>query len=109
MADKTHDEIYTEFYDTVNMQPKELEEWLETEDSKSVGDSESGESTGHKSGKKIVEIKRKKKADLTDSDYQHMNKVIGYINRHRAQRPDGDVGETNWAYSLKNWGYDPTK
>lgn len=109
MADKSHDEIYDEFYEAVNMQPKELEDWLETDESKSVGDSDSGESTGHKSGRRIVEIKRKKKADLTDDDYAHMNKVVGYINRHTAQRPDGDVAGTNWAYSLKNWGYDPTK
>lgn len=109
MADKTHDEIYTAFYDAVNMQPKELEEWLETDESKSVGDSDGGESTGHRSGRRIVKIKRKKKADLTDSDYDHMNKVVGYINRHRAQRPDGEVADTNWAYSLKNWGFDPTK
>lgn len=111
MADKSHDTIYTDFYDKVNMQPKEIEEWLETDESKSVGQTKSGESeaVGHKSGKKIVKIKRKNKADLTDTDYQHMNKVIGYINRHSAQRPDGDVSETDWAYSLKNWGHDPTK
>ena len=108
---KSHEEIYTEFYDTVNMQPKEIEDWLETEESKSVGQTKSGESesVGHKSGKKIVKIKRKKKADLTDADYKHMNKVIGYINRHVAQKPDGDISDTDWAYSLKNWGYDPTK
>lgn len=38
-----------------------------------------------------------------------MNKVVGYIHRHTVQRPDGDVEGTNWAYSLKNWEYDPTK
>ncbi|MEL7162014.1 MAG: DUF3140 domain-containing protein [Bacteroidota bacterium] len=109
MADKSHQEIYEQFYDAVNMQPKELEEWLETEESKSVGDSDSGESTGHQSGRKIVKIKRKNKDELTDADYQHMNKVVGYIHRHRAQRPDGEVADTNWAYSLKNWGFDPSE
>ncbi|WP_020568930.1 DUF3140 domain-containing protein [Neolewinella persica] len=109
MPDKSHDEIYTNFYDTVNMAPKELEEWLETDESKSVGDTDNGESTGHRSGGRIVKIKRKKKEELTDADYEHMNKVIGYIHRHRAQRPDGDVSGTNWTFSLKNWGFDPTK
>jgi hypothetical protein len=109
MADKSQDEIYDDFYDAVNMAPKELEEWLETEESKSVGDSDTGESTGHKSGRKIVKIKRKNKDELTDGDYDHMNKVVGYVNRHLAQRPDGDVSDTDWAYSLKNWGHDPTK
>lgn len=109
MADKSHDEIYDAFYDAVNMQPKELEEWLATDESKSVGDSDSGESTGHRSGRRIVKIKRKKKNELTHNDYEHMNKVVGYIHRHTAQRPEGNIADTNWAYSLKNWGYDPEK
>ncbi|QDU37670.1 hypothetical protein Mal4_19860 [Maioricimonas rarisocia] len=109
MNDDQKDEIYGDFYDAVNMQPKELEEWLETDESKGVGDNDSGESTGHRSGRRIVEIKRTKKADLSDADYEHMRKVIGYVNRHLAQTPDGDVEETAWRYSLMNWGHDPLK
>ena len=109
MTDKDRDEIYDEFYDCVNMQPKELEEWLETEESKSVGDDDSGESTGHKSGRRIVEIKRTNKDDLTDSQWDHMEKVVGYVHRHTAQKPDGDIEDSNWRYSLMNWGHDPLK
>ena len=68
-----------------------------------------GESTGHKSGRRIVEIKRTNKDDLTDSQWEHMDKVVGYIHRHLAQRPDGDVEDTDWRYSLMNWGHDPLK
>ena len=103
------DDVYDEFYDCVNMQPKELEEWLDTEESRSVGDSEGGESTGHKSGRRIVEIKRTNKDDLSDDQYDHMNKVIGYIHRHLAQKPSGDIENSDWRYSLKNWGHDPCK
>ena len=91
------------------MAPQELEDWLDTEQSKSVGDSDGGESTGHKSGRRIVEIKRTNKDDLTDSQWEHMDKVVGYIHRHLAQRPDGDVEDTDWRYSLMNWGHDPLK
>ena len=38
-----------------------------------------------------------------------MDKVVGYIHRHLAQRPDGDVEDTDWRYSLMNWGHDPLK
>ena len=107
-ADKK-DEIYDEFYDCVNMQPKELEEWLETEESKSVGDSDGSESTGHRSGRRIVEIKNTQKDDLTDSQYEHMQKVIGYVHRHTAQKPSGDIEDSDWRYSLMNWGHDPLK
>ena len=102
-------DTYDEFRELVNMQPAELEDWLDTEKSKSVGDSDSGESTGHKSGRRIVEIKRTNKDELTQSDVDHMSKVVGYIKRHRAQGPDGSAKETDWRYSLKNWGHDPCK
>ena len=107
-------ETYAAFHDAVNMAPAELERWLDTDDSKRVGwkgedGSGSCESVGHKSGKRIVEIKRTKKADLSDDDYGHMKKVVGYVARHLAQRPEGDVSDTNWRYSLMNWGHDPVK
>jgi hypothetical protein len=102
------DEIWDEWKSAVNMTPKQLETWLGTEDSQSVGDtSGSGESTGHKSGRRIVQILHTKKSDLTDDDVQHMHKVVGYVHRHLAQRPDGDVEHTRWRYSLMNWGHDP--
>ena len=46
------------------------------------------EAVGHQSGRRIVELKRKKVAELSDDDYAHMKKVIGYVHRHRrsAQR-----------------------
>jgi hypothetical protein len=103
-------ELSTEFHDAVNMTAGELEKWLQTDDSKNSGQSDDGgESTGHESGRRIVAILRTKKADLTDSDEQHMHKVVGYIKRHLAQRPDGDVSQTRWRYSLMNWGHDPLK
>ena len=102
-------ETYDAFRDLVNMQPAELEDWLDTDESTSVGDSDSGESTGHRSGRRIVRIKRTNKDELTESDLDHMSKVVGYIKRHTAQTPDGDVSETDWRYSLMNWGHDPCK
>jgi hypothetical protein len=103
--------IYREFNDRVNMAPSELDAWLATDESRSVGDTggEGGESTGHRSGRRIIEIKRTKKADLSEDDYAHMRKVVGYVKRHLAQRPGGNVTETAWRYSLMNWGHDPLK
>ncbi|NHF61267.1 DUF3140 domain-containing protein [Flavobacteriaceae bacterium TP-CH-4] len=107
---KSKDEIYSEFYDLVNMTPSELKDWLETDKSKSVGqDSGDGEAIGHKSGKKIIDIKETKKDNLSEDHYDHMSKVIGYIKRHKAQQPDSDIKESDWRYSLKNWGHDPCK
>lgn len=111
MSGKSHDEIWDEFRELVNMAPKEIEDFLETEESKSVGDTGGeGESTGHKSGKRIVEIKRTNKSDLRDDQWDHMAKVVGYIKRHKAQGgPEDDVEHSKWRYSLMNWGHDPLK
>ncbi|KQS36163.1 DUF3140 domain-containing protein [Pedobacter sp. Leaf194] len=107
MDEEQMKQVYTDFKQNVNMSPSELELWLDTKESKSVGwDSGDGESIGHKSGKKIIEIKHKKKEQLSPGDYKHMQKVVGYIKRHLAQRPDGNLNETDWNYSLKNWGHD---
>ncbi len=105
-----HDNTYHQFKKLVNMTASEIEKWLETEESNHTGmDSGDGEAVGHKSGKAIVDILHKKKADLTEDDYHQMHRVISYISRHTAQKPEGDVENTKWNYSLKNWGYDYRK
>ena len=113
MSDDEKQETYEEFGDAVNMAPKELEDWLETDESKSVGqkESEGDESVGHEMGRRIVEMKRTKKADLSDDDYQAMRKVCGYVARHSEQGPEkeADKQESDWRYSLMNWGHDPLK
>jgi Protein of unknown function (DUF3140) len=99
-----------EFNKVVNMTPGALEKHLATEESQSVGWTHDGdtESVGHHSGRRIVEIKRKRKADLTEDDYGHMRKVIGYVHRHLAQGGPREGRENSrWRYSLMNWGHDP--
>lgn len=111
-------ETYREFKHVVNMSAASLARWLGTEESQAVGYKPGGkadgkadghESVGHHSGRRIVELLHTKKADLTPDDCAHMRKVIGYVKRHLAQRPDGDVRYTRWRWSLMNWGHDPLK
>jgi hypothetical protein len=97
-------QIIQGFEEAVNMSPKELEEWLETEESKSVGQSDGGgESKGHESGRRILEIKRKKKSDYTDDDVERMKKVNGYVKRYLGQGPKNDIEDSKWRYSLINF------
>jgi hypothetical protein len=115
VAQDDHDDTYRAFDDAVNMTPAALEKWLATDDSKRVGwkgeDGDGpGESVGHASGRRIVDLRHRKKADLTDDDYAHMKKVVGYIHRHLAQGgPAADKDSSDWRYSLMNWGHDPCK
>jgi hypothetical protein len=104
-------EIRREFDRLVNLSPGELTDWLETPQSHKVGMVRKGESesVGRQSARKILAIRAKRVDDLTDGDYAHMKKVIGYCRRHLAQRPWGDVTDTRWRWSLMNWGHDPLK
>ena len=100
-----------EFQQAVTLTAGELAEWLDTDDSKSVGfkTHPASESVGHRSGRRILRILRKRPSALTPPDFKHMQKVIDYVRRHLSQWPRGDVSQTPWRYSLMNWGHDPTK
>ncbi len=101
--------VIDEFHQVVNMTPKELESWLDTDESQTVGQKDGDdESIGHKSGRRIIQLLQRKD-DYTNDDISHMKKVISYVHRHIAKQPSGDLEHTRWCYSLKNWGHDPLK
>ena len=105
-----HDEKIKEFEEAVNMTAKEIEDWLKTDESKSVGQKdEDGNIKGRESGKHIVKILNKDKSDYTEADFERIKKVVSYVHRHMAQKPSSDIENSNWRYSLKNWGHDPCK
>jgi hypothetical protein len=107
---KSDDQVIQEFDEAVNMTRKELEEWLKTDESKSVGQSDGwSESKGHESGRKILQILDKNKTDYSSDDIDHMKRVVSYVHRHQSQKPEGDVKNSNWRRSLLNWGHDPLK
>jgi hypothetical protein len=98
-----------DFYAAVNMDADELEEWLDTPESRKVGQKKSdGESIGHASGRRIVRLLREIGGTPSEADLAHMRKVVGFIRRHRAQEPANMV-TSRWRYSLMNWGHDPLK
>src|SRR4051812_6057462 len=105
------DDVERTFSGAVNMTAGELEKWLATDESQSVGAGEPGsESTGHESGRRIAEILRKKKNDLDADDQDQMQRTVSYVHRHLAQRPSKEsIEDSRWRYSLMNWGHDPLK
>jgi len=104
--------VRADFTRAVNMTAAELEDWLRTQESLSVGwkgaDGKAHESVGHASGRRIVEILGRRTDELDEGDYAHMRKVVGYVRRHSAQRPE-NIYTSRWRYSLMNWGHDPVK
>src|SRR5262245_34693621 len=110
MAQIDQAKVRREFGKAVNMSAAEIREWLDSDESRAVGFKRNGadESVGHASGRRIVRLLGKKAVELTDDDYSHMRKVVGYVHRHIAQRPE-NIYTSRWRYSLMNWGHDPTK
>lgn len=88
---KSDADVIREFNELVNMTASELEKWLKSDDSTSSGwtNGDSGETVGHNSGTKIVDILKrnpdKKKDKYTEDDIEHMRKVVSYNKRHLAQ------------------------
>jgi hypothetical protein len=82
---KDKNEVIEEFNELINMTASELEKWLKSDDSRSAGwpkEDGGGESVGHDSGRKIVEIlqanPKKEPEKYTEDQVQHMRKVVSY-------------------------------
>ncbi|MBY0338556.1 MAG: DUF3140 domain-containing protein, partial [Acetobacteraceae bacterium] len=104
--------VRRDFRAALNMSASVLERHLRTKRSYEVGFKRGGrgESVGHEMGSHIVELLRRKDGEaFSPEDEARMRKAVGFVRRHLAQRPAGDVRDTDWAVSLKNWGHDPVK
>ena len=82
---KEASEVIREFDELVNMTSNELEKWLKSDDSLSAGwpkETEEGETVGHDSGRKIVEILKdnpdKDAEKYTEDHISHMRRVVAY-------------------------------
>lgn len=104
------DAVRAAFAAAVNMDADELEEWLETPESLSVGQKKEGalESVGHAAGRRIATVLRSDPDPLDEDAYRLMRKAVGFIRRHRAREPANMV-TSRWRYALMNWGHDPLK
>ena len=105
------EQVIKEFRTIVNLKPDQLERWLSMPDSKKLGfkDEVKAGTVGHESGRRILKILSKRRDKYTDDDLRHMQTVVGFVQRHRKEKPPGDVFASNWRYSLMNWGHDPMK
>lgn len=104
------DVVWERWQHLMNVPAGELDTWLETLESWSVGFKGYGEeSVGHASGRRNVELLDRDRESLSPDDWRQVRRTVGFIRRHLAQRPDGDVTDTRWRYSLLNWGHDPLR
>ena len=106
----------------VNMGPKELNDFIDSEEGKEAGLSrkESGKAgasggkikSGRDSARAIVRMLQRKKDSWKDNDWEWAKRQINFINRMKGAKgpmrePDGKA--TRKLLALKIWGHDPEK
>ncbi|MBE7324394.1 DUF3140 domain-containing protein [Nocardioides sp. Y6] len=93
----------------VNCSAAEIEEWHTTAESAAVGTRRPGDrwSVGQLAGMRTSELLEMPLEEWTASEWAHVRRVTGFVRRHRAQWPRGDVAGSRWRHALRNWGHDP--
>lgn len=108
MSRISDDLVWERWQALMNVPADDLEAWLDTPQSWSVGFKGHGEeSVGHASGRRNLALLGKERDELGPEDWRQVRRTVGFIRRHLAQRPEGDVEDTRWRWSLLNWGHDP--
>jgi hypothetical protein len=103
------DELWDEFHRLVNMNSKELLDWLRTESSSERTEA-LPENAGPPLGHQVLAILGKRRVDLLPEDLEVMRKVIKKIHLQRGDEDlDPTVGRTRWRHRLMSMGHDPMK
>jgi hypothetical protein len=101
--------LWEEFHQTVNMTSDELRTWLLTDASGADAFPADPGMGLSELGTRVVELLRKRKVDLTDSDTETMREVVDYVEDRLADPPADGAGNEQWRRSLMTVGHDPLK
>ncbi|XVQ11327.1 DUF3140 domain-containing protein [Spirillospora sp. CA-255316] len=102
--------LWDEFHQVVNMTSDEIRVWLLTD--------AAGESGAFPAdpgmelpelGTRVVDLLRKRKADLTGDDADVMRKVVEFVEDQVADAPPDAAQDDSWRRSLMTVGHDPLK
>lgn len=100
--------LWDEFHRVVNMTSRELADWLRTrsanEDAELLPDQ-----AGSETGRHVLAILQKRKADLTGDDERVMRNVVSRIRQERGADLEPTAGQQHWRYKLMSLGHDPLK
>jgi len=122
VQDEEKDSLYKEWSKLVNMSPKELEDFIDSDEGKEAGLSrkESGKAgssggkikSGRDSARAIVRMLQRKKDSWKDNDWEWAKRQVNFINRMKGAKgsmrePDGKP--TRKLLALKIWGHNPEK
>ncbi|TYK46782.1 DUF3140 domain-containing protein [Actinomadura decatromicini] len=101
---------WEDFHRLVNMTSDELRNWLLTDASGEEAFPEPGPGPGvSELGARVVDILRKRKVDLTDSDTDVMRRVVDYVEDRLDDPPREGLRDDAWRHALMTVGHDPLR
>ena len=112
MGDRIPAEVelaWDSFHQVVNMSSEELRTWLLTVSSGEEAFPAEPDLGLPELGRKVVEVLRKRKVDLTGEDAEVMQQVADFVADREANRPPAGVRDEQWRHSLMTVGHDPLK
>jgi len=104
-----YDDLWSEFHRVVNMDSRELQRWLLTEEATEDADFVPGERMPP-TGADVLAILGKRKVDLDDHDLAVMQRVVDIVHGERGEDLEPDAGESaQWRRYLMSMGHDPLR
>ncbi|WP_394429474.1 DUF3140 domain-containing protein [Streptomyces sp. SGAir0957] len=102
------DELWNEFHAVVNMNARELGDWLRTRFADETTE-QLPDQAGTQNGRRVLEILGKRRKDLTPDDIRVMRKVVDTVTAERGADMELTAGEPHWRHRLMSLGHDPLK
>ena len=101
--------VIDEFFYVVNMPIASIERWLDSDEAQAVERLPPAGVAALKrcSGRRIVELLHKARADYDATDIADMREVVRSVHHQLAERPAGDVHDSPWRHALMCCGHDP--
>jgi Protein of unknown function (DUF3140) len=101
------------FREVVNMTSEELRAWLLTgaaDQAAAPGGLAAGPGPGlPELGEQVVELLRKRKAELTQRDADVMEQVVDFVLTQEAEGPADTESDEDWRRSMMTVGHDPMR
>ena len=102
-------ETWESFHDLVNMTSPELRDWLMNTPDGADTYAPEPDIDIHALGLQVLQLKQKRRTDLSESDMDTMREVIDLIEGRLQNAPDADIQDDPWRDTLLTLGHDPTR
>jgi hypothetical protein len=102
-------ETWETFHDLVNMTSPELRDWLLNTPDGADTYAPEPDIDIHALGMQVLQIKQKRRMDLTGTDLDTMRQVITLIETRLQNPPEADIQDDPWRDTLMTLGHDPAR